>query len=148
MSLFKCSMCGGIENTACCWDSKKEIVFDLSENNKFPNMGLMDMQGHGDEFKINGVVWKAKDEIMMLCSECNTGIWHGEWTKEYSTVEEDIVASYSKYGFIQPYDHEELSILTLEVNGKISYKVNEVYKNFYSIFKQAYNINNNSSLIN
>lgn len=106
MSLFKCSKCGGIENTACCWDSKKEIVFELSENNKFPNMGLMDMQGHGDEFKFNGVVWKAKDEIMMLCSECNVGNWHGEWTKEYSTVEEDIVASYSEYAFTTKFDHE------------------------------------------
>lgn len=108
MSLFRCELCGGIENTACCWDNKKEVITELSsEKGDYPNMGLMDMQGFGDEFKLDGIVWKSKDEIKMLCSECNTGKWHGEWEKEYATAEEDVVANYSKYSFTTKFDHED-----------------------------------------
>lgn len=95
---------------------------------------------------ICSTIIEPNDEMVCpICEKLNKGYLYNINLDNLitPTEEEKEVASYSKYGFIQPFDHEELSILTLDVDGKISYKVNEVYKNFYNIFKQAYNINNN-----
>jgi len=70
MSLFVCQnpKCNVIENTNC-------VTRNIGTNDYSPNMHLMDMQGHGDAKYVGKVMdyqRKLEDEILMLCSECNT----------------------------------------------------------------------------
>lgn len=99
MSLYICEECGAIENTACC-DRNAGI------NPLYPNMHMMDMQGHGIEI-ITKEFYKEADAVVMLCSECNTSVWHGEFNKNYATEEELAIGSFSKYNMITPYDHKD-----------------------------------------
>lgn len=108
MSLFICSKCRVIENHSCN-GSKKEIG-----SNGYPNIGLMDMQGYGDDVYIsdvNGIpiLFKEKSEVMMLCSQCNTGEWHNEFDREIPSMDSDdeYLARYSKFNYITVSDHDD-----------------------------------------
>ena len=69
---------------------------------------------------------KSSDEMIesgvMLCSECNTGEWHGKFEKEEATVEEIALASFSKYNAITPYDQGEVVIIESE-SSRYGYKL-------------------------
>lgn len=112
MSLFVCMECKCIENSNLVHHG---VDKDLSK----PNMWLMDMQGCGSHivttnlevvertaFYNKGSV-KEPEDILMLCSECNTGTWHGEFDKDIASYEELAMASFSKYNMITPYDHKD-----------------------------------------
>lgn len=120
MSLFVCQKCKAIENTNCCHSREylTNVVDDAGNYvaGGYPDMGLMDMQGHGDKVYVGETykgtkLFKEKDEILMLCSECNVGKWHGEFSKDYATDEELELAKYSAYNMITPYDHDENIII-------------------------------------
>lgn len=115
MSLFVCENCRCIENTACA-------DIGAGTDPSYPNMHMMEMQGYGDEVNLgthltketlrnfpNGI--KPPTDILMLCSECNTGQFHNEFDKTYATVDEHKIASYSRYNAITPYDHKPMDVL-------------------------------------
>lgn len=149
MPLMICGKCGCIENTHLVKDKPGVDVqyiptiynytsVDLKEK-FYPNMWLQDMQGHYDEdIIVDGIVWKAKDEIRMLCSECNTGKWHGEFEKVLATTKEIEVAKFSKYNMTTPYDHEE-GCLTASPNNTSGYKVHNSYRTLHHIFRELFN---------
>lgn len=100
MSLFICSKCGCIENTNLVRGSvdEQQVI-----NSDYPNLHLSEMTSMKDgNMDSNG--------IRMLCSECNTGKWHGEFDKKYPTGDERRIASFSRYGMITPYDHNPAMI--------------------------------------
>jgi len=74
MSLFICSECQCVDNTNCC-------TIGLDKFEDFPNLSKMDMYGFDEEYDKTGV----RSERRFLCSECNTGEWHGEFSKEKAT---------------------------------------------------------------
>lgn len=86
MSLFVCSECGCVENTNCCHNG---IEYDEDGNlpdNGFRNWGIMEMHGY------RGVL-DEREKTHMICSECNTGKWHGEWEKTFPTEVELAMAN-------------------------------------------------------
>jgi len=77
MSLFICNKCGCVDNT-----NLNMASYDSSTHNpEYPNLCSMDMHGVGGEYSKTGV----QGDYNMLCSECNTGIWHGEFDKRDAT---------------------------------------------------------------
>ena len=83
MSLFICDECGCVENTNCNHPPYDMVGIDP----EFPNMHSMEMAGFNDEYKETGIRQKSA----LLCSECNTGTWHGEFPKEQATEIEIIM---------------------------------------------------------
>lgn len=143
MSLFICSNCGCVENTNLVNDDKIETKHNmvLPDGMKpYPHMSLMDMMGCSDNEDIifNGVIWKKGDEIKMLCSECNTGIWHNQFTKSLPDENEKEIAKYSKYNYITPADHERGAVM--QVFGKTDeYKIHAGYEALHSLFRKLFN---------
>ncbi len=80
MSLFICDKCGCVDNTS--------LNTDLTDNTNYPNMGSMEMSGFGKKYEETG----EREDIILLCSECNTGVWHNEFPKEQATEIERIMA--------------------------------------------------------
>lgn len=74
MGLFVCSECGCVENTNCA-------TIGINTNPDFPNLYTMAMHGFDKVYEET----KVRQPERMLCSECNTGTWHGEWEKSYPT---------------------------------------------------------------
>lgn len=106
MSLFLCMKCGVVENHSCC---SSKVETDISN---YPHMGLMDMQGYGDDIYVldmnnEPVLFKEKSEVMMLCSQCNTGIWHNEFERKIPDADSDDVylSKYSGYNYTTISDH-------------------------------------------
>ncbi len=83
MSLYICGKCGHIENSSC-YDR------GIDKDPSFPNLHMMEMHE-----------WP----FQMLCSECNTGTWHGEFPKELPKAWEVEYGKLSKYNYITPFDH-------------------------------------------
>ena len=112
MSLFICPKCKSVENLHCVRDKTSQSIRDYHGPMEefFPNIHSMSMTGNGfavmDDIYVNGKIWKAANEIMMLCSACNTGKWHDEFSRELATEEELEIASHSKCSMITPYDHD------------------------------------------
>jgi len=111
MSLFVCSNCGTVENDNL-------ITTGLDNDRFFPNMHLMDMHGltkdrHSLVELSNTTLGDVKEpeQVVMLCSECNTGTWHGEFSKSKATVDELLLCSVSDYRYITPFDHKPGYIL-------------------------------------
>lgn len=142
MSLFVCSKCGCIENTATCSNSELRTVYtaEIKDEDKFfPHMGRMDMDGHDDEdIIVNGKVWKRKDEIKVLCSECNDGVWHGEFNKEQATEDELKLAAYSKYNMVTPYDHDKGVIFSTRGTYKLSTQYDLIHTAFRKLFNKTH----------
>lgn len=108
MSLFICMDCGCIENNNC-------VARNIGANPDKPNMRLMDMHGYGDA-TYDVETLKALDytpesslqkyPVRMLCSECNTGVWHDEFEKMQATEDEIALSKISKYSMLTPFDQE------------------------------------------
>jgi len=86
MSLFICSQCSCVDNNN---------LIEPGTDEKYPNLAQMDMM---EISEING-------KSRMLCSECNTGKWHGEFSKHMPTEIEKEYTKYSEYGFCTVFDH-------------------------------------------
>ena len=69
MSLFVCFECGAIENTNCCNNYR-----GVRDNSK-RNWSQMEMHGFRNDEIMD------RSNTILLCSECNTGTWHGEFPK-------------------------------------------------------------------
>ena len=109
MSLFIC------QNPDCqCVENTNLVSKNKNIDERFPNMGLMDMKGYGDLIYVGHVLnqhYKEMDEVLMLCSECNTGTWHNEFPKEKASDNNLEVAALSKYSAVTPMDHPRGSIV-------------------------------------
>ncbi len=75
MSLFICDECGCVENSNLC------SSFLPVGTNGCPNLSTMEMQGFGKKYEETGI----REDVILLCSECNTGIWHDEFIKKPAT---------------------------------------------------------------
>lgn len=135
MALFKCSKCGVIENHSLVNPKHLKQNYDLSwrmipgemVQEKYPNMSLMEMQGHDDkDITMNGQVWKSKDEVMMLCCLCNTGVHHNEFDRVVASEEETEVASYSKYNYTTPAE-QSVELEETDTNSS-RYRVKKIQK--------------------
>lgn len=112
MPLFICSECGCIDNIHHVMGMKKMSVYNYVRDNDifYPNMSKFDMEGLGDhDYTVNGVIWKKAEDVKLLCSECNSGTWHDVYDKTKPDENELRIASFSKFGYITPYDHDGLS---------------------------------------
>lgn len=109
MSLYVCQnpKCQAIENTALGGRNKGKTGY--------PNLSLMEMQGYGEDVDVSilemvvdgkDIVTKKSEDVLMLCSECNTGRWHDEFEKTKASQVELDLAKTSKYSMITPFDHD------------------------------------------
>jgi hypothetical protein len=110
MSLFICQKCNTVENTSLCFPY--ELVED-KEDPKYPNLHLMDMQGHGD----------IGEEIKMLCSKCNTGHWHGEFERTQATEAEILMSKIGDFNMITPYDGDSAELFLIDSESPHGYKL-------------------------
>lgn len=72
MGLLVCDECKCVDNTSCVSPDWENL------NPDFPNMGGMEMHGFREKWDTE----KIREEEIILCSECNTGTWHGEFEKQ------------------------------------------------------------------
>ncbi len=141
MSLFVCQNCGVVENTNLV--NKYEVL-----NNGYPNMGLMDMHGQGDvDIDLSAIIseesgvknsLKKKNEILMLCCQCNTGKHHDEFDRVKASKEEIALSLGSKYSAITPMDHEEGMIIK-DDNCRFGYRLPTTKDIFESTLKEEVN---------
>jgi len=114
----------------------RKYQLDVQEYNRedktHPNLCRMEMDGY-----INGDVKTAR--VRYMCSECNTGVWHGEFDKKLATMEEKLLASFSECNAITPLDHPD-GCLT---GGYDNYHVDERYLLFVELFGKGVNSSNN-----
>ena len=124
MSLFKCKKCGVVENTNLVYPN---VIEKLGEDENYPNMHLMDMHGFkdGHENEENG-----RFPYDMQCSECNTGLWHGQFDrKQANEIESKMAdqlddATFTNHPLYKIYEEnsEEFDIkfldMTKPINGK------------------------------
>lgn len=129
MSLFVCMECGCVENTNLCTPLDRK---ELDEN--FPNLFTMEMHGFSRDFD------DSEDrEIRMLCSECNTGIWHGEFEKTQATDVELRMAelqgemTFTLHPLYKKYEHDPDSI-TVEMLDEMVDSRNEEHS-YEAMFK-------------
>lgn len=75
MSLFICDKCGCVDNT-----NLNHPPYDMQGIDEgFPNLHSMEMAGF--RYAEDGITPLSREEPKLLCSECNTGKWHGEFAK-------------------------------------------------------------------
>lgn len=88
---------------------------------EYPMLSLMDMVGHGSR--------KGK-EINMLCSQCNTGTWHGEFKRELvRTIDPEYkVMLLSEFNMVTQYDHPKFSLIKDDNEDSHGYIVNPVFE--------------------
>ena len=70
MSLYICSKCGTIENS--------NLITRKNKIEGYPNYSFLEMVVGNVDDELN---WKCN----LLCSECNSGTWHGEFDKREPT---------------------------------------------------------------
>ena len=147
MSLFICEKCNALENHSCCSPN------NIMPTSKYPNMHLMDMQGRGDTIYVldndgKEVLFKTNNAVMMLCSECNTGTWHGEFKKEIISKEsEDMyIARLSRYNYTTIVDHDDKAVIRND-DGSLSLR-NEKTKTLIDWITDGYNRKYNENEIN
>jgi len=122
MSLFICMECGCIENTNL-------VSKNIDTNPEYPNLHRIQMDGFNFDTPEIG-------EVKYLCSECNTGIWHGEFEKREADDIEKEIASYSKSNMTTPADHPEGCITG-------GYHVGDRYRLFVKLFGKDVGRDNN-----
>ena len=93
MSKYICDSCGAVDDT-------EHIHINLGSNNQKPNLMSVDMMG----------IDLCSDRHM-LCSECNTGMWHGKFEKLPATINEEAISKFSKYNMVTQYDHDALCFM-------------------------------------
>ena len=92
MSLFICSGCNNIENTALVGST----LTGTKPDNNYPNLHLQEMMEASDDAK----------HSVMLCELCNTGNFHHQFPYDKATPGELELAAHSDYGMITPFDHD------------------------------------------
>lgn len=126
MSLFVCMRpdCNNVENTNL-------VTAKLGTDLSFPNMYKSEMMGTSSKTSNypNGEFFKHKEDILMLCCECNCGVSHGEFEYRKATKEEKELAKLSKYNMITPYDHGDLIIKDNTMPHGYRIKNEEDYRN-------------------
>ena len=141
MPLIICSKCGCIENTHLVNKSEPYVPtvynYDDDEDKFFPHMSKMEMDGYDtNDIIVNGRVWKRKDEVKYLCSECNTGNWHNEFTKSFPSEETKILSLFSKGGYITPFDQDEISYIKDDDNMDCGYRPNLQYYYILKLYRK------------
>jgi len=141
MSLFICENCGCIENHMSMKPKDKNRL-----NPNYPNMYLMEMHGAGyTDTYVNNDIFKYKNDVLMLCSKCNTGAWHDEFERVQATEIEKEIAKYSEFNYITPSDHPDGCI----AGEYDDYHVDNRFKLFVDIFgKYAYSRDKNGDYSN
>lgn len=145
MSLFLCSRCGCIENTNLINKEYKPTIYQFNGDEKdfHPNLSRMEMDGFGKEdIYLNGNIWKHASDILYLCSECNTGIWHNEFEKTMPSERTVILSQFSKAGYVTTYDHDECSIIKDNDDVECGYRPNMQYYYLLKLYRKL--INNDS----
>lgn len=150
MPLIVCSKCGCVENTHLVNKDYIPTVYNYNgdESTFRPNMDLRDMQGH-DEFDIivNDKVWKRKDEIKMLCSECNNiNGWHNEFKKDIASDDIKELSKFSKYGYITPFDHDHEALIHNN-DAEYGYEANVNYGYIFNLYRKLFNPNHAGSIL-
>lgn len=150
MPLIVCSKCGCVENTHLVNKDYIPTLYDYSgdESLFYPNMDLRDMQGHDDfDIVVNGKVWKAKDEIKMLCSECNNiNGWHNEFNKDMASGTIKELSKYSKYGYITPFDQDSEALIHNN-DAEYGYEANVNYGYIFNLYRKLFNPNHTGSIL-
>lgn len=150
MPLIVCSKCGCVENTHLVNKDYIPTLYDYSgdESLFYPNMDLRDMQGRDDfDIVVNGNVWKAKDEIKMLCSECNnTNGWHNEFNKDMASDTIKELSKYSKYGYITPFDQDREALIHNN-DAEYGYEANVNYGYIFNLYRKLFNPNHTGSIL-
>lgn len=141
MPLFICNKCGCIENSHLVNKSEPYISVVYNYNGDvsqfFPHMCKMEMDGYDKkDIIVNGTVWKRKDESKYLCSECNTGHWHEEFTKSFPSENTKILSLFSKNGFITPYDQDDISYNRSDDNEECGYEPNLQYYYILKLYRK------------
>lgn len=146
MPLFICSECGCVENSHLVNKTGKDTIYKHNnsipgemEPKFYPHMDLTDMMASYDheDILLNGRIYKGKNEIKMLCSECNTGEHHNEFTKTEPTELDKEIALYSKYNMITPFDHESGALI--KCDDTISeYQVWDKYRALHYAFRDLF----------
>ena len=135
MSKFICTNCGCVDRlqdiptTEMFKGMDEEGVLD----GNFPNMSKTEMMGQKSKDTIlvsTGETYKYASDVRMLCSECNTGIWHGKFEKVMPTEEETLISLFSSYKAIEPFDHFPNIIAKEEDKYVIS---NDKFLSFYKL---------------
>lgn len=163
MPLIVCSKCKCIENTHLV--NKKRLERKVDHNSKvtdgvkeefYPCMDLRDMSGYDNEdFFLDGEIYKKSDEIKILCSECNTGVWHNEFDKVTASDEIIEMSKFSKYGYITPYDQDSQA-LEYDVKANlpdvkyygVGYISNVQYGYIHKLFRKVYGEHMVGSIVN
>lgn len=146
MPLFICSECGVVENSHLVNKTGKNTIY--KHNNSIPGemepvfypcMDLPDMMAdyNHEDILLNGRIYKGKNEIKMLCSKCNTGHWHNEFTRTEPTEIDKEIALYSKYNMITPFDHESGALIKCE-DSISEYQVWDKYKALHYAFRDLF----------
>lgn len=150
MSLFLCSRCGCIENTNLVNKNYEPTLYHFNGDEKdfHPNLFRMSMDGYDDEdIYLNGKMWKHKSDIMYLCSECNTGTWHGEFEKTMPSKRTVILSQFSKAGYITTYDHDMYSIIEDDDDVfECGYRPNMQYYYLLKLYRKLINDDSNKDI--
>ena len=118
MSLFVCMECGCVENTNC----NNPRDGSLAGDHGFPNLHTMEMHGFDAAYEASGteLANRTRSPQRMLCSECNTGTWHGEWEKHWPSEVELAMANdlddatYTSHPLFKGSYNNEMDDYTLE----------------------------------
>ena len=127
MSLFICSKCGCVEDNNYCTIGIQYIDGEVVDNG-FPNLTVEEMCSDKSEEDVEDNVKKPG----MLCSECNTGTWHGKFEKRQPEGVEVLISKFSKCGYIVPLDH--VVKLVKDDNVPCGYNLDPV---IYTMIKQS-----------
>lgn len=150
MPLFICNKCGCIENSHLVNKNLLETKYNYRNMipgemvpEFYPCMDLRDMHGHGESnILLNGQIWKDVKETRMLCSECNTGHWHEEFTKSFPSENTKILSLFSENGFITPYDQDDISYNRSDDNEECGYEPNLQYYYILKLYRKMIGDNN------
>jgi len=118
MGLFICRKCGHVEDDRYCDEGVVTTEDGKKIDSNYPNLLLEEM--------------KKSENCRMLCSECNTGEWHGHFEKRKPEPIEALVALFSRCKYITPEDH--IVKLVEDKNVTAGYNIEPV---LYKMIKQA-----------
>ena len=97
------------------------------------------------EYHFTDLSGEVESEI--ICDNCLPEVEHHHVKNlnKCATPDNEIVASYSKYGFIEKFDHEEGSLIEMiNSNGEKIYRIDPTYKAIHNSFKRKFKLDDNS----
>lgn len=157
MPLFVCEKCGCLENSHLVNKNLLETKYNYRNMipgemvpEFYPCMDLRDMHGHGESnILLNGQIWKDVKETRMLCSECNTGTWHGEFYKDTAMEQTKLLSTFSKLNYVTPFDHDNeafVKVTDIDSTSDCGYIPNLEYTYLHNLFKKTFDINYNTPI--